>query len=159
LTTYWDVKYHVGPCFSQKYLNPIKLNYTFQFDPQLKWGSSGANESNPFLNIDYEDYFYLVIEPYSKSQDNTTINNLLNTTASIELAMYYLDLYEYESPPVVMEEKSTSQAVTIFWGIVAIVAIYLVAGFLIRRKKRISSFLAGLVMPDVEFKYRQYKID
>ena len=79
---------------------------------------------------------------------------MLNTTATIELAMFYLDLYEYEAPPVTIEESSTSQAVTMFWGIVGIVTIYLLMAFLVRRKKRISSFLAGLVMPDVEFKYR-----
>ena len=111
------------------------------------------------MNIDYEDHFYIVIEPYSKSQDNTTINNLLNTTAQIELAMFYLDEYEYEPPEIVTEVKSTSQAVTIFWGIVLITAIYCVLAFLLRRKKRITGFLAGLIMPDVEFKYRQYKID
>jgi hypothetical protein len=35
----------------------------------------------------------------------------------------------------------------------------LLASFLLRRKKKIGNFLAGLVMPDMEFRYRQYKID
>jgi hypothetical protein len=35
----------------------------------------------------------------------------------------------------------------------------MISAFLLRRKKKITGFLAGLVMPDVEFKYRQYKID
>ena len=52
--------------------------------------------------------------------------------------MYYLDLYEYDAPPIIMEEKSTSQAVTIFWGIVALAAIYLLVAFLAKRKKRIT---------------------
>jgi hypothetical protein len=39
------------------------------------------------------------------------------------------------------------------------VAFYLLISFLNRRKKRITNFLAGMVMPDVEFRYRQYKID
>ena len=32
-TRYWDIRYHVGPCWSEANSNPIKLNYTYKLDP------------------------------------------------------------------------------------------------------------------------------
>jgi hypothetical protein len=128
------------------------MNYTFKFDPQQEWGSV-VNESYP---LDYEDHFYVSIKPWSVEMTDENIGNLLNTTASLELAMYYLDLYEYEAPDVEVEEESTSQAVQLFWMLIGLLTFYQLVVFLYRRRKRICSFLAGMIMPSAEFRYREY---
>lgn len=155
LTTYWDVKYHVGPCFSQQYLNRIEMNYTFKLDPQQEWDTV-IDDSYP---IDYVDHFYVSIKPLSVEQTETNLLNLLSTEASLELEMSYSENYEYDAPEVTIEESSTSQAVVFFWMLTAIAIAYLVLAFLWGRRKRIYSFLAGMVMPSAEFRYREYQID
>ena len=128
------------------------MNYTFKFDPQQEWGSV-VSDSYP---IDYADHFYVSVKPWAVDGSADNLDKLLNTTASLELAMFYLELYEYDAPEVEVEEESSSQAVVLFWMLMAISSAYLVLSFLYRRRKRICSFMAGMIMPSAEFRYREY---
>ena len=73
--------------------------------------------------------------------------------------MFYLEIYEYDAPEVMPEPESSSQAVTLFWMLIAVFALYFLVTFIFRRRKKISSFLAGMIMPSAEFRYREYQLD
>ena len=115
-----------------------------------------VNDSYP---IDYADHLYVSIKPWFVDGTADNLDNLLNTTASLELAMFYLEIYEYEAPEIEVEPESSSQAVVLFWLLIGISSAYFFISFIFKRRKKINSFLAGMIMPSAEFRYREYQID
>ena len=157
-TDYWDFQYHTGPCYSEQYSKKVVLNTTYKFDPQQEWGTAPnvRNGSNP---IDYGDHFYISVRPVSTSTAKGNIEGLLQAATHIELKMFYSDKYEYVAPPEFGDGGEYSQAIVVFWLCVITTILICCARYTNKRKSKIMDFFKSMIMPTVEFKYREYQIE
>lgn len=75
------------------------------------------------------------------------MQSFLSTGATLEMKMFYLDIYAYDAPQEEQELASKSQVIVLFWMFAGAFMAYLIGRFVHRRRKKLLHFVAGLLMP------------